>query len=282
MDYDAGAMESISKRFRRDMWAMAPEDAVIESGVEIRTFGPVQATVFAELCEVPRVNTIQGAAEPGAVVEGHLAAAIEWMRAREVDFRVHVAQDRPGAAEAEEWLAQRGFERGEGWGRLVRDISLPLADPPDIEILELSLGEGEGMDLIASEGLGLPHIAGLLFYDLPGLVGWRCFVALCGDEVVACGSMLIHEGIAELGVDATMEHARGRGCNQALIHRRLVEAREAGCHAVFAELGDCELGCSGTIRHNLLRAGFEEACGSRNWQRPRFVNSGLENGVHQR
>jgi hypothetical protein len=100
--------------------------------------------------------------------------------------------------------------------------------------------------------------------------------------VVACGSMLVHEGVAELGVDATKEHARGNGCNQALIHRRLLEARKAGCHTVFAELSDCELGCSGVIRHNLLWAGFEETSGSCNWQRPRFVNSGLENGVTQR
>jgi len=280
MEYDSAALESIAKRFRRDMWAMAPEDAVIESGVEVRAFGSVQATVFAEFSEIPRINTIQGAAE---VADGHLAEAVEWMRAREVDCRISVAADRPGTAEAEEWLRRRGFERGEGWEKFVRDASLPsLVQPPEIEILELGFGEGEGMDWIAAEGLGLPHLAGLLFYDLPGLADWRCFVALLEGELVACGSMLIHDGIAELGIDATMEHARGRGCNLALIRRRLIEARKARCHTVFAELGDCEAGSSSAIRHNLQRAGFDEAYDCRNWQRPRFVRSGLENGVPQR
>lgn len=262
------------------MWGTAPEDAVAESGVEVRSFGPVQATVFAELCEVPRVNAVQGAAEPGAVEGGHLADAIEWMRAREVDYAVHVAAGRPGATQAEGWLRHKGYERGDGAEKFVRDASSPdLPATRGIEVLELATGEGEGMDSIASEGLGLPYLAGLLFYDLPGLSGWRCYVALLDGELVACGSMLIHEGIAELGVDATLTHARGHGCNQALLRRRLLEARAAGCHTVFADLGECEPGSSGAIRHNLLLSGFDEAYSSQSWQRPRFARSGLEHGV---
>ena len=58
----------------------------------------MQATAFGELPEVFSLNQIQGAAEPGAIEDGHLAGAIEWMRAREVDYRVPVAASRPGAA----------------------------------------------------------------------------------------------------------------------------------------------------------------------------------------
>jgi GNAT superfamily N-acetyltransferase len=280
MKYDAAVLERMTKRFRRDMWGTAPPDAVAESGVEVRSFGSVLATAFAELAEVPRVNSIQGAAEPGAVEEGHLAAAIEWMREREVSYRVHVASGRPGTEAAEIWLAERGYLEGEGWEKFVRDTSPPdLAKPPGVEVIELEMGEGEGMDLIASEGLGLPHLAGLLFYDLPGLEDWRCYVALLGDDLVACGSMLVRDGIAELGVDATMEHARGRGCNQALLRRRLLDARAAGCHTTFVELGDCEPGSAGIVRRSLLRAGFEEAYTSQYWQRPGFTKSHSAHGM---
>jgi len=45
-------------------------------------FGPVQATAFGDLPEIHLLQQIQGAAEPTAVADGHLAAAVEWMRAR--------------------------------------------------------------------------------------------------------------------------------------------------------------------------------------------------------
>lgn len=282
MDYDAAVLEGVAKRFRRDMWDSAPEDAVAESGVEARSFGPVQATVFAEFAEVPRVNVIEAAAEPGAVAGGYLAEAIEWMRTWEVDYRVRVAAARPGSGEAEEWLSSRGYECYDGGEKLVRDTSPPdFAAASGIEVLELNPTEGEGMDSIASESLGLPLVSGLLFYELPNLESWRCYVALLDGELVACGSMLIDGGIAELGVDGTKTDARTRGCNQALLHRRLLDAANAGCHTVFADLSECEPGADGAIRHNLLRAGFGEAYDSSDWQRPGYARSGMERRVRQ-
>lgn len=269
MEYDPAALEGVSMRFRRDMWRTAPDDAVIESGVELRGFGPIQATAFAELPAVPRVNIVQGAAEPEAVDGGHLADAIEWMRSREVDYRVPVASALPAAGKAAQWLSEHGYERGEGWEKLVRDTSPPnLPEPPGIEIIELAPGEGEGMDTIAPAGMGLPDLAGLLFFDLPALENWRCYVALLRGELVACGSMLIDNGIAELGIDSTLEAARGWGCNKALLRRRLIDAAAAGCHTVFAELDECGPEGTDAARRNLFRAGFEEAYASQNWRRP--------------
>lgn len=274
MEYDSATLETVSKRFRRDMWELAPDDAVIESGVKMKSFGPVQATAFAELFEVPRVNVIEGAAEPGAVADGHLARAIEWMRAHEVEYRVHVASGRPETEAAETWLESRGFDRRCDWAKFVRDASMPrLTQPPEIEIVELLPEEGEGMDSIASDALGLPFIAALLFYDLPRLSSWRCYVALLEGELVACGSMLIDGDVAEFGVDATVEHARGRGCNLALLRRRILDARRAGCHTFFADLGECEPGASDAIRRNLLRAGFDEGYVNSCWQRPGYESS---------
>ena len=282
MEFDPAVLEEIAKRFRREIWRAAPPDAVLESGVEVESFGPVLATVFEELAEVPRVNLIQGAAEPGAVGEGHLARAIQWVSAHEVDYRVHVAAGRPGTEEAEAWLSEKGYERGDGWEKFVRNVSpLQLPEAAGIEILELDYEEGEGMDQIASDGLRLPGMAGLLFYDLPGRESWRCYVALLDGKLSACGSMLIDEGIAELGIDATIESARGRGCNRELLRRRLRDAAAAGCHTVFAEMDECVPEAVAFTRRNLLRAGFREAYRSQNWQRPGFLRSGLERGMRQ-
>src|SRR3954451_18006691 len=120
MEYDSAELERVAQRFWRDMWQSVTPDAVPESGVEVASFGPVQATAFGGLPEVSGLNQIRGAAEPEAIAGGHLGAAVEWMRSREVDYRVRVAESRAGAGAAESWRSERGCERGDGWIRMVR------------------------------------------------------------------------------------------------------------------------------------------------------------------
>jgi GNAT superfamily N-acetyltransferase len=273
MEYDSAVLERVAQRFRRDMWNSVVAEAVTESGVEVERFGPVQATCFGDLPEASSLNQIQGAAEPGAIEDGHLADAVEWMRAREVDYRVPVAESRPGATAADAWLSARGYEHGGGWIKLVRDATPPAwPQNPEIKIYELGEDEadGEGLSTIAAEALGLPVTAGTLFFSLPQADRWRCYTAALSPEegVVATGSMLIHEGVAQLGPGTTLEHCRGRGCNTALLHRRLRDAAAAGCHTVFVELGEREPERLSAAHRNLRRAGFEIAYRSRNWQRP--------------
>ncbi|HEX5928905.1 MAG TPA: hypothetical protein VFY48_05895 [Solirubrobacterales bacterium] len=255
------------------MWRSVVDEAVTESGVEVKRFGPVQATAFGDLPEIYSLNQIQGAAEPGAVDGGHLSAAIEWMRAREVDYRVPVAESRPETEEAENWLSERGYERGGGWIKLVRDASPPdWPEDPGIQIYEIGDDEadGEGMSTIVSEALELPVTAGTLFFSLPQEQHWRCYTASLSPEepVVATASMMIDDGVAQLGPGMTLAEARGLGCNTALLRRRLVDAAEAGCHTVFVEVGEVDPESLTGIYRRLCRAGFEEAYQSRNWQRP--------------
>jgi hypothetical protein len=110
--YDGSAIAMAELRFREDLWRTAPNDAVEEAGVEYARFGPLLATVFGELPETSVLNVVQGAAEPTAIEDGHLADAVEWLRKWEVDYRVSVAGDRPGTGKAEEWLTARGYEPG--------------------------------------------------------------------------------------------------------------------------------------------------------------------------
>jgi hypothetical protein len=279
MDYDSALLEGVARRFRRDMWKSVVAEAVTESGVEMASFGPVQATAFGDLPEVHGLNQIQGAAEPGAVEDGHLAEAIAWMRAREVDYRVPVAECRPGRAEAELWLSERGYERGSGWIKLVREATPPdWPEDPGIEVYEIGAEEadGEGMSTIVSEALELPVTAGTLFFSLPQAEHWRCYTAALSpnEPVVATGSMMIVDGVAQLGPGMTLSHARGLGCNSALLRRRLADAAEAGCHTIFVELGEVDPETLTRTYRRLCRAGFEEAYQSRNWQRPTLHPAG--------
>jgi hypothetical protein len=273
VNIDVALLERVAQEFRRDMWESVIEIAVSESGIEMERFGPVQASAFGELPEFASLNQVQGATEPDAVAGGHLANAIEWMRAREVEYRVFVPEGRPNTDAAELWLESRGYERGSGWLTFVRDAAPPTERPnPSIKVWSLGDREidGEGLSSIITEAMDLPMTVESLFYSLPQRERWRCYTAsLPGDErIVATASMFIHEGVAHLGPGNTLAVARGLGCNTELLRHRLADAAEAGCHTVFAEAWDCPAESLSTVGRNLVRAGFEPAFGVRNWQRP--------------
>jgi GNAT superfamily N-acetyltransferase len=265
---DGTAITAAELRFREDMWLTAPIDAVEEAEVKRCHFGPILATVFGDLPESSLMNLVQGAAEPGAVEGGHLAEAIEWLRSHEVDYLVSVALDRPGTRAAEDWLERRGYERGSKVRRFTRPLPAePDVDPTPVAIRRLAALETEGMSHIVVNALDLPGLSSVLLLGLPDRPGWHCYAASVEGTEVACGSMLVAEKLALLGLDATLPEARRRGCHKALIERRLRDAARAGCEAALAEVCDV-LPTSRVAAANLERAGFAEVTGRTNWRRP--------------
>ncbi|HVT00214.1 MAG TPA: hypothetical protein VHE08_06835 [Solirubrobacterales bacterium] len=266
--YDGAALAAAELRFREDLWRTAPNDAVKEAGVRRRRFGPLLATVFGELPHTSLLNVVQGVAEPAAVDDGHLAAAVEWLRTWEVDYRVSVAADRPGAQQAEEWLAARGYEPGSTVRRYVNTdptAAARLAGP--IEIRRLEALDTEGMSHIFADALNLPKLATVLMIGLPRWDDWSCYAAFLDGREAACGSMRVSGRLALLGLDATLPEFRGRGCQTALIARRLADATRMGCDTVAAEVWDGHPASESAARI-LERTGFEEIAGRRNWRRP--------------
>ncbi len=265
---DGAAIAAAELRFREDLWRSAPKDAVEEAEVRHRRFGPILATVFGDLPDVSLMNLVQGAAEAGAVDQGDLAAALEWVRSREVDYLVSVSSDRPGTGAAEDWLKSRGYEPGP----LVRRFVHPGTEerafvPSPLEISELGPLETEGMSHIYGEVLGLSSLATILMLGLPTREGWHCYRASLGGQEVACGAMLILGKVALLGLEATLPDARRHGCHTALLERRLIDARRAGCDIAVAEVCDVYPGSAGAVR-NLQHLGFEEITSSATWRRP--------------
>jgi hypothetical protein len=272
MEYDAATLERTAKTFRSDMWGTVCEDAVAECGIAEAWFGPIQVTIFETLPENPGMNAILGAAEAGAVEGGHLADAIAWANEFEVSYRVSVSRDRPDTAAAEDYLNRQGFEQGRGAWKYVRDASFPdLAGNPAITVWEIGGEEaaGETMVFSAAPALGFPSKAASLLFALPVQERWRTYTAELDDQIVSFGSMLIDGNVAHVGLDATVTDARGRGCNQVLLRRRILDAIEAGCDTIFAELAEGEAEGLAIGGRNLLRAGFVPAYRSMNWQRPR-------------
>lgn len=267
-DFDCAALDAVEQRFWRDIWSSTDSGTTAERGLEVGRFGPVQATRVTGLPRARMLNLVLGAAEPGAVEGGNLAEAIAWMDAAGVDYYVPVSP-LSGEEAATDWLKRAGLVRGYAWMKFVRDASPPEPTAPDdVEVRELAEGEGAAFGAIAASGFGLPEWAAAFFRDLPGRRGWRCYVALVDGTEAGCAALLVDGDVAEFGIAATLEAARGRGCQQALLRRRVEDAAAAGCRTLFVETGERVDGRPSNSYRNILRAGFEEAYRRPNWQRP--------------
>ncbi len=110
--YDPLALDLIERRFWAEIWRSVPAAVAGEHGVELRQFGPVQATVVGDLREPGMLNLVLGATEPGAVAAGHLSAALDWVSARGVSPYVPVTPGLADTAAAEAQLAARDFAAG--------------------------------------------------------------------------------------------------------------------------------------------------------------------------
>jgi GNAT superfamily N-acetyltransferase len=265
--YDSVALDRVDRSFWRGIWESVPAEVASEHGVEVRSFGPIQVTVARALGQVGMLNLVLGTAE--ASDRSDLEAAVAWAEERSTPY-VSVTPDLPGSAAAEEWLRELGFEPTYAWMKFVRDPHPPRFPAPDgVEVVEVSDPDEEPFGAIAALGFGMPAWGADLFAHLPGRNGWRCYVARVGGEACGCGAMLIEDGIAEFGIGATLEQARGRGCQTALLHRRICDAAAAGCRTLLVETGERVPDRPSTSYRNILKAGFAEAYLRPNWRRPR-------------
>jgi GNAT superfamily N-acetyltransferase len=267
--YDPAALDRAERRFWREIWESVPPAVAEEHGIELKDFGQVQTTTVRDLAPARMMNLILGAAEDTEPDCGALARAVAWAAEQGVSSYVPVTPGLAGTAAAEDWLREKGFERGYAWMKFVRDPHPPRFPAPDgVEVVELAAPGQEPFGMLAATGFGMYPWAADFFNYLPGRQGWRCYVARVGGEALACAAMLIDDGIAEFGIAATLEEARGRGCQTALLHRRIRDAAEAGCRTLLVETGERVPGRPSASYRNILKAGFEEAYLRPNWQRP--------------
>lgn len=261
--YDPLALDATERRFWGELWRAAPPTLATEHGIEVRAFGPLQATIVRDRAPGRSMNLVLGAAEADAE---QLTAGLDWVEGSGVDFYVPVTPGLPGSAAAEALLASRGYERGYAWMKFVRDTAPPeRPDPDDVEVVELAPGDAALLGRIVATGFGLPPWMGALFEGVCGTDGWRCYAALVDGEPVAGATLLVDGTVGEFGTAATMEAARGRGCQTALLHRRIRDAAAAGCRTLFVETGVRTDDRPSASYRNILRAGFREAYVRPNW-----------------
>jgi hypothetical protein len=270
--YDPAAIERTERRFFGELFDAVPAAVADAHGVRRAEFGPVQATVTVAAPEVRTLNLLLGAETSDAAAEGFLGEAIEWARGEGASAFALLSPDFPGTAAAAATLAAAGFEPSVNWMRFVRDAHPPrFQASKEVEVVAIGASdESSPFGTIAALGFGLPAWAASVLAPLPDLPDWRCYLALVDDEPQGCAAMLLDGEVAEFGVAATLEGGRRRGCQLALLRRRIEDAAAAGARTLFVETGERVPGRTSTSYGNILRAGFEEAYLCQGWSDARL------------
>jgi hypothetical protein len=266
LPFDAVALDEAEKRFWRGLWDTACEDAVVDLGIDMVRFGPLEAAVVVEEASEPALNFILGAGAPGAIEDGYLPAAVKWMERHDVDFRVPLTPGLPEQEATEHWLQRHHYRPLDGPMKMLRDCSPPqFQAPPGIDIYErIDPWEDEGFGDPLAESLGFAGWAATFFLDLPGTTDWRCYCAVDGDEPLAYVAMHLHHDVAVLALASRLVGERDGLGQTAVLHRCIADAAAADCHTMAVAEAGCEPAVSD--RESLLHADFQDAVRTYTWQ----------------
>jgi GNAT superfamily N-acetyltransferase len=96
-------------------------------------------------------------------------------------------------------------------------------------------------------------------------MGWRHYLATDGETAVGAAAMYARGAWAWLGLAATLEEARGRGAQSALIARRIADAYAAGVRWLSIETAEDTPERDAPSFRNVVRQGFRVAYLRPNW-----------------
>ncbi len=194
----------------------------------------------------------------------YLDVIIDWHTRRNTPCRFEIISD-TSSQRAEEALAHRGFS-----SRAVESFlcSAPFRSPLPMDDIEVCKLAPDNLDEFASAFLAVyhsepsaePFVRTCLKaqYSQPG---WHCYLALLAGEVAAFGAMRVKNGVASLISSATLPHLRRRGCQTALLRRRMADAAGFDCDLVFSHAA-----CESTSQHNMQRLGMRLVAQKLRWE----------------
>lgn len=223
--------------------------------VEVRRFGRATATIARKVPLVEWYNRVVGLEQQDA---RELRRMLAFYREHGIRGRFEIGPAELTQALAVTLATERvGLERFES--TLYAPIDARTPPPPGgIEVRSSPLDELDTYLEIWALGFGLPEFLWpdvkrirSAWFTVPGL---QRYVALDRGKPVACGALYAHGDVAYLCMSATLEEARGRGAQSALIARRWSDAAARGCRWVITQTA-----YGGTSQNNMERAGMRLA-----------------------
>ncbi len=173
------------------------------------------------------------------------------------------------AAEPDEladWLEEDGLVRRDNWSKLYRPAGEVPEVATDLRIEKAGPKDAVAVGRITRKAFALPETRESWIASLVGRPNWHHYLAVEGGEPLAAAALYVHGTVGWMGVAGTLEGARGRGAQSALLARRLVDGAHLGCQWFVAETGEDLPDRPNSSYHNMVRLGFQLA-----YQRPNYL-----------
>jgi hypothetical protein len=229
--------------------------------VERQQWNRVSATlVRRDRFYYPYFNAIRGV---GPGTEAELDAALAWFQgnARPCAVSISPFDASPGMLAH---LAERGLRPTRFmtvlYGIPTSDHSTRIAQPhPDFVAPEIVVRRDESPNLDVYLSLWLASQPAEEWEELRALgraefADWRCYVALVDGQPAAIAGLYLRDGVGVMASGNTLPSFRGRGCQAALLRRRIADAALAGCDLILSQA------TPGTIsQRNIERVGLRTA-----------------------
>ena len=258
-------LERAEVRAWSGVYRNAPEAAVTACGIGIRDFLPAAAMWMSKL-DILACNRVVGLGLAGPperkTVEQIVTTFEEAMVPRFLLQLAPVVTVGPTITVVED----AGFARHANLACLVRDVTSPGPVPTDLRVEEIGPEHAAAFGEVLCTGYGWNPALALPVAAIVGMPGWRVYLAFAGDHPVGTAALMVDGRIGWMGLATTLPAARGHGCQSALIARRILDARTAGCEVVSVETAEQTPGEEAPSYRNILRAGFEVG-----YLRPNFV-----------
>ena len=210
--------------------------------VRLERVGPAVAALWPELPELDFVNRIYGLADAAGLAPLEAIYAAEGLRP---------------------WIELPEGQEPAGWERLepVWVLAGPAAELPAPGVREVGADEAGLFAVTFCDGNGAPPFARPHVARWADRSGWRLYVAELDGVPAAAGVLVLDGEIGCLAGASTLPAFRGRGCQTALIRRRLSDAAAARCREV------CSLTANPASRRNLERCGLTLAYTKTAWRK---------------
>jgi hypothetical protein len=176
----------------------------------------------------------------------------------------------------EDWAdicAKMNISAGSPWVKLVCDTDVAVArseeraEPEtELRVGPVEAGQAREWASVMLGVFGMPQegLAEMVVSSV-GRPDWHPYAAWDGEDLVATGTMHVHQSAAQFFSGATLPHARHRGGQSGLLTARARAADAAGCRWLVAETGAETPGTHNSSLHNMLRIGFSVLYERQNW-----------------
>ena len=239
-------------------------------GVDVEYFGDATALAMKGLDDWEFNRTIG--------LRGHgpeeIDSVLGWYQERRVDCRFDVAPMLCSKRVLRD-LAERGFYQSSFhtvlYGEPNPERHVPEAGIDVVEVDAGEMGVFAELYMVYLDDLDMaPDLRRRAKANVEArhpLPGWRLYVAAVGGAPAAFGALFVSGGVGSLGGAATAPRFRGRGCQSALIRRRIADAASGGCDLIAAQATP-----GSSSQRNMERAGLRVAYTKAVWSRrePRF------------